>query len=960
MYISGSDHHIFGQVGIGTTDPESLVDITYGSGLPTVMGSSGMGLMLDRSNDASSHAWGSVIGLRAYQGSGSLIAGGATGISLLQWDTSALSTLMTVSSSGYVGIGITNPSTLFHTKTTSTTTNRLSVESNAEFVQIWVEDADSQGIMWRDGSNLYFGQASGLNGSGWDSYVTIEDGGNVGIGTTNPGYLQHLYSTTNVGMMIESTLDNRYAVVFHKKAGTLLWSTGVDSVTTNYQIYDETITTPIISIPTGSGNVGIGTTNPSKSLHVYHATNDEQAIFESGDTFASIGIKDPNDEAFVIQSDSLMQLGFGYGVLESNVSINTSGHIGIGTTNPSSPLHIYELYGTGDATLREQITIERFSNTSLQPGGGGSILFKNRDYAAGTTKEVGEIGVINTNGATGNVDPAMIFLVGEGTPTEKVRIDIDGNVGIGTTDISGKLAVYETANLPIIRAANDTNAQEAYIRIQAKKTDGTKRYADIGLDADTGLLFFDNNYTNRRMVINQSGYVGIGTTDPTYLLDVEGSNGYLASFISTTDFGSIIIADNDTTSYFISKDSVTSLGQASSVATTNLNILSSGYVGIGTSNPGAPIHVSGDGTTTSHTALFIRNLAAASTNEAVVKIHQQNSGDDQAAFRIDQVGTGDIMQLQDGGTSVVVVDDTGRVGIGTTNPKSHLTIGDTSSPTITFERNAVSLPNGIINFQGLSGASTVYGSRIQVYDGEYRFSTQTPSTTDNLTQVFTITKGGNVGIGTTNPATTLDVRGTGMVSSNDDAFLYLKSNADNAGAEESAIFFNDYTADKWKLYKATDHSFALHSYGAAAVAMTFHPSNLGVTFAGAVTASAGLDLTGDLLVTGNIRATGYKAFFIDNPQTGGKLTHMALEGPEPDVYFRGYSTSSIIDLPDYWEWLVDEETITVQLTPRDFHQQLLYIRDGYTIGVERKGWSNKLSYDYIAHGRRKDIKWLND
>lgn len=81
--------------------------------------------------------------------------------------------------------------------------------------------------------------------------------------------------------------------------------------------------------------------------------------------------------------------------------------------------------------------------------------------------------------------------------------------------------------------------------------------------------------------------------------------------------------------------------------------------------------------------------------------------------------------------------------------------------------------------------------------------------------------------------------------------------------------------------------------------MTFHPSNLGVTFAGAVTASAGLDLTGDLLVTGNIRATGYKAFFIDNPQTGGKLTHMALEGPEPDVYFRGYSTSSIIDLPDY-------------------------------------------------------------
>ena len=92
-------------------------------------------------------------------------------------------------------------------------------------------------------------------------------------------------------------------------------------------------------------------------------------------------------------------------------------------------------------------------------------------------------------------------------------------------------------------------------------------------------------------------------------------------------------------------------------------------------------------------------------------------------------------------------------------------------------------------------------------------------------------------------------------------------------------------------------------------------------FGGAVTASAGMNMTGDLYVDGFIRSTQYKAFYIDTP-SGDKLEHMALEGPEPDVYFRGTSTSNVIDLPDYWEWLVDHETITVQVTPIDFYQQL--------------------------------------
>jgi hypothetical protein len=70
-----------------------------------------------------------------------------------------------------------------------------------------------------------------------------------------------------------------------------------------------------------------------------------------------------------------------------------------------------------------------------------------------------------------------------------------------------------------------------------------------------------------------------------------------------------------------------------------------------------------------------------------------------------------------------------------------------------------------------------------------------------------------------------------------------------------------------------------------------------------------------LEVAGSFAATT-KSFVIDHPtKEGMKLRYGSLEGPELGVYVRGRTQSSIIELPDYWTGLVDEETITVNLTP---------------------------------------------
>ena len=72
----------------------------------------------------------------------------------------------------------------------------------------------------------------------------------------------------------------------------------------------------------------------------------------------------------------------------------------------------------------------------------------------------------------------------------------------------------------------------------------------------------------------------------------------------------------------------------------------------------------------------------------------------------------------------------------------------------------------------------------------------------------------------------------------------------------------------------------------------------------------------DLEVAGEISAT-LKSFIIDHPtKPGMRLRYTSLEGPENGVYFRGeLKGSNVIELPDYWTGLVDENTITVHLTP---------------------------------------------
>ena len=131
--------------------------------------------------------------------------------------------------------------------------------------------------------------------------------------------------------------------------------------------------------------------------------------------------------------------------------------------------------------------------------------------------------------------------------------------------------------------------------------------------------------------------------------------------------------------------------------------------------------------------------------------------------------------------------------------------------------------------------------------------------------------------------------------------------------------------------------------------------------------SPGISGTGDITTSGTINGgvvksgsdilSNKKDFDIPHPtKSGYRLRHVCLEGPEAGVYIRGRLTEkNTIEVPDYWDGLVDPETITVQLTQIGCSQDLIVdkIEWGKKI-VIKSGNASKIDCYYYVQAERKD------
>jgi hypothetical protein len=113
-----------------------------------------------------------------------------------------------------------------------------------------------------------------------------------------------------------------------------------------------------------------------------------------------------------------------------------------------------------------------------------------------------------------------------------------------------------------------------------------------------------------------------------------------------------------------------------------------------------------------------------------------------------------------------------------------------------------------------------------------------------------------------------------------------------------------------------------------------------------------------LEVNGSFAATT-KSFIIEHPtKPGMKLQHGVSEAPEHTVFVRGRTKSNTINLPEYWKALIHEDSITIQLTPFGFYQNLFIAEISAEKVIIQNSLNENIDCFYLIHAERKDVPKL--
>ena len=685
----------------------------------------------------------------------------------------------------------------------------------------------------------------------------------------------------------------------------------------------------------GGGQVGIGTTSPVSKAHIEKTAYDFDSSPADGDFHLmlkatetstagdalSIGFAQTSDGTTVgAKISHLVSGSFSRGHLvfstnntastgdttEERMRITNVGNVGIGTTSPGTPLAANAkglvVAGTGGIVDNAQDGTERIptlvlydtvtdygSNTATVGEARGSIEFYSSETSNNYPGIAASIKAINESTYNSAMGLGLFTSNNLATATEKVRIDADGNVGIGTTSPSVPFHVAGGNNEA---ARFEGSANDAFIKIL--EPTGSENVV-LGSTGGTGFVgsASNNNFAIRannsnKMTITPAGNVGIGYTSPAASLDIRSGSQYTNTYKSH-----LSLVDTQTA-----------------------------YDG---TNPGGAVIFGGIDDSSSGTSWW-----------AKIAGEKANTTDDNRS------GILNFYTRKEGGnpTSRMIIDEDGYVGIGTTAPNTALVVrtdNDSNFPQVKID-NAGS-GDAALFFSG----GSVWSIGVDNSDSDkFKISQDDSNAYLHVNTRLAMTTAGYVGLGTASPGYALDIQQA-------DAKINLKDTSDT---DDMLVRFEGSDGNEYGVvgYEGTS-VFKIESPQGRVINLGGHANvKVGVT-------TADMTFTPSALfhVNGALKATT-KSFDIEHPtKEGMRLHHGVLEGPEHGVYIRGHQVGETIELPDYWLGLVDEDTITVQLTAKG-RTQNLYVKSVDREKVVVGGFITKApDFYYFIQAERKDV-----
>jgi hypothetical protein len=460
-----------------------------------------------------------------------------------------------------VGIGTTSPTYKFDINNVGGSGAAARLYGNDQSnVRLRLENAN--GRTWELTAGL-----TGVNNSTFTIYdataaatrLTIDGSGNVGIGTTSPA------ARLDVGVGQEVNGYSLSGYPFLKFSAGDVLDYGAFGATWNALRF---LTNGLERLRiTSTGNVGIGTTSPNRTLEVINS------IRISG-TFPTLDLGNDFDNQIWANSTNLNIKAGG----SERITINkSSGNVGIGTTSPTSKLHVSYTSDTDGLRIENS---NRGNSYLLTTAGGSAEFFSLYDLTSSQ--------YLYFSGNTGHSWNTQ--------GSERMRITSTGNVGIGTTAPTGLLHIFGSSAAFRIQNNGTGNMQFGQWDGSTNRIEGGGRDFNFVANGAYNMLF-ETGFTER-MRITSGGNVGIGTTNPV------GNAGSTAMQIVGADYPVFTVTSSNQS---ISARLGVGFGNASVGTITNhtfhilsnnaisTTFLANGNVGIGTTSPSEKLHVVGNG-----------------------------------------------------------------------------------------------------------------------------------------------------------------------------------------------------------------------------------------------------------------------------------------------------------------------------------------------------------------------------